>query len=64
MRYEQVKALKAGEFKRLCGVKSETFERMVAIVRLYNQNKQKPPKTRKNLFRRPSINDFRLLERI
>jgi hypothetical protein len=42
MRYEQVKALKAGKFKQLCGVKSETFERMVAIVRLYNQNKQKP----------------------
>ena len=42
MRYEQVKALKAEEFKRLCGVKSETFELRVAIVRLYNQNKQKP----------------------
>lgn len=33
MRYEQVKNLKDGEFKRLCGVKKETFLEMCAIVR-------------------------------
>jgi pantothenate synthetase len=33
MRYEQVKNLKNGEFKRLCGVKKETFLEMCAIVR-------------------------------
>jgi hypothetical protein len=42
MKYEQVKDLKAEEFKRFCGVKSETFKQMVERVRLYNQNKQKP----------------------
>lgn len=42
MKYEQVKQLKAEEFKRFCGVKSETFEQMVERVRLYNQNKHKP----------------------
>lgn len=32
MRYEQAKKLKAGEFKRLCGVKKETFTEMCGIV--------------------------------
>ena len=33
MIYEQVKALKAGEFKRLCGVRQETFNEIVEVVR-------------------------------
>jgi hypothetical protein len=33
MNYEKVKSLKAEEFKRLCGVKPETFDRMVKLVR-------------------------------
>lgn len=32
MTYEQVKYLKPSEFKRLCGVKPETFKRMVEVV--------------------------------
>ena len=33
MTYEKVKNLKAEEFKRLCGVKLETFTQMVKLVR-------------------------------
>lgn len=32
MTYEQVKHLKPAEFKRLCGVKPETFRQMVALL--------------------------------
>jgi Helix-turn-helix of DDE superfamily endonuclease len=32
MTYEKVKNLKTEEFKRLCGVRTETFERMVKLV--------------------------------
>ena len=34
MRYEKAKKLKAGEFKRLCGVKKETFIKMCEIVQV------------------------------
>ena len=32
MRYEKAKKLKAAEFKRLCGVKKETFIEICEIV--------------------------------
>ena len=32
MTYEQVKDLKPSQFKRLCGVRPETFEQMVRVV--------------------------------
>lgn len=32
MTYEQVKRLKPEEFKRLCGVRPETFNQMVAVM--------------------------------
>lgn len=32
MTYEQVKHLKPEEFKRLCGVRKETFKQMVAVL--------------------------------
>jgi hypothetical protein len=41
MRYEQVKHLKPAEFKRFWGVKRESFEKMVEILRLHNQQKKK-----------------------
>lgn len=41
MTYDQVKHLKPVEFKRLCGVKRETFERMVEIVNQIH-HRQKP----------------------
>jgi hypothetical protein len=41
MRYEQVKHLKPVEFKRFWGVKRESFEQMVEILRLHNQQKKK-----------------------
>ena len=41
MIYEQVKVLKAGEFKRLCGVRSETFNEMVEVVRQQSKKKKK-----------------------
>lgn len=37
MTYEQVKHLKPSEFKRLCGVQPETFERMVEVVNQIHQ---------------------------
>jgi Helix-turn-helix of DDE superfamily endonuclease len=39
MAYEKVKNLKAEEFKRLCGVKLETFEQMVLLVRKHDRLK-------------------------
>lgn len=41
MTYEQVKRLKSEDFKRLCGVRPETFNEMVEIVRAQSQAKQK-----------------------
>ena len=41
MTYDQVKHLKPVEFKRLCGVQPETFERMVEIVN-QTHHRQKP----------------------
>lgn len=40
MTYEQVKYLKPAEFKRLCGVRKETFEQMVSVLRTAEQQKQ------------------------
>lgn len=40
MTYKQVKHLKPEEFKRLCGVRKETFEEMVKVVRLVEAQKQ------------------------
>jgi hypothetical protein len=39
MAYEKVKNIKAEEFKRLCGVKLETFEQMVLLVRKHDNLK-------------------------
>lgn len=33
MNYERIKNLKASDFKRLCGVRAETFNRMVAALK-------------------------------
>lgn len=41
MTYEQVKHLKPEEFKRLCGVRPETFAQMVVV--LQNCKQQQPP---------------------
>jgi hypothetical protein len=41
MTYEQVKHLKPGEFKRLCGVRPETFAKMLEIMRLHTKPKKK-----------------------
>lgn len=41
MTYEQVKNLKSEAFKRLCGVRPETFAQMVAVLRECKQ--QQPP---------------------
>ena len=41
MTYEKVTNLKAEEFKRLCGVKLETFEQMVKLVRNHDSLKTK-----------------------
>jgi len=41
MTYEQVKNLKPGDFKRLCGVRRETFSQMVEVVKTHSPAKQK-----------------------
>ncbi|MGL6344267.1 MAG: IS5 family transposase [Waterburya sp.] len=41
MTYENIKKLKAEEFKRLCGVRIETFNRMVELVRNYEKFKNR-----------------------
>ncbi|MEH1844714.1 MAG: IS5 family transposase [Nostoc sp.] len=41
MTYEQVKSLKPEDFKRLCGVRPETFKQMLKVVRAPSQPKQK-----------------------
>jgi hypothetical protein len=41
MTYEQVKNLKPEDFKRLCGVRQETFTQMVSVVQAHSQPKQK-----------------------
>ncbi|MEH2116915.1 MAG: hypothetical protein V7K46_01655 [Nostoc sp.] len=41
MTYEQVKNLKPEDFKRLCGVRPETFNQMLEIVRSPSLAKQK-----------------------
>ena len=41
MTYEQVKSLKPEDFKRLCGVRPDTFDQMLEAVRSHSQLKQK-----------------------
>jgi hypothetical protein len=41
MTYEQVKNLKPEDFKRLCGVRRETFNQMVSVVQAHSKPKQK-----------------------
>lgn len=40
MTYEQVKHLKPEQFKRLCGVRPETFAKMLEIMRLREAHQQ------------------------
>lgn len=42
MTYQQVKTLKPEEFKRLCGVRPETFQEMVEVARQHSHQKKKP----------------------
>jgi hypothetical protein len=41
MTYEQVKNLKSEDFKRLCGVRPDTFNEMLEVVRSQKRTKQK-----------------------
>lgn len=41
MRYGEVEGLSAGEFKRLMGVKRETFTQMLAVLRQSEQQKKR-----------------------
>lgn len=42
MRYAEVEGLPPGEFKRLTGVKRETFEQMLAVLKASEQRKKRP----------------------
>ena len=41
MTYNQLKSLKPEEFKRLCGVRPETFNQMLEVVRAQQRTKRK-----------------------
>ncbi|MBD2248540.1 hypothetical protein [Nostoc sp. FACHB-888] len=41
MTYKQVKHLKTEDFKRLCGVRPETFTEMVSVVQERSPSKKK-----------------------
>lgn len=56
MTYEQVKNLKPGDFKRLCGVRRETLSHMAEAVKTHSPPKQKTG--------RPIVDDIRILERV
>ena len=43
MRYEQIKGLKDTDFKRLTGVKRDTFEKMLEVVREGRREFGRPP---------------------
>lgn len=45
MTYEDVKNLKAGDFKRLCGVTKETFAAMCAVVLEYKERNSRGRKS-------------------
>lgn len=42
MTYERIKHLKATEFKRLCGVRPETFAKMLQVLQQWAEHKRKP----------------------
>jgi Helix-turn-helix of DDE superfamily endonuclease len=42
MTYEQMQTLKPGDFKRACGVRPQTFETMLQVLREHEQKKVKP----------------------
>ena len=44
MRYEKIKDWKDSDFKRLTGVKHETFEKMLAVIQKELSNFGRPPK--------------------
>lgn len=46
MRYEQAKKLKDSEFKRLCGVKKETFVEMCEIVQVAGNRERRGRKSK------------------
>ncbi len=45
MNYEDVKNLKASDFKRLCGVTAETFSAMCEVVLEYKQRTKRGRKS-------------------
>lgn len=42
MRYDEAEGLPPGQFKRLTGVKRETFEQMLAVLKASEQQKKRP----------------------
>ena len=64
MTYKQVKNICPEDFKRLCGVRPETFAQMVEVVRTHTPPKKKTGRPNTRQPRRPVTNDFRILERV
>lgn len=62
MSYEPVKNLKPEDFKRLCGVRQETFRQMVVAVEAYRQPKLQTARPGKLSEARPIIDDMEILE--
>ena len=64
MTYQQIKTLKPEEFKRLCGVRPETFQEMVEVARQHSQQKKKLGRPSRIRFGRPNIVNARILARV
>lgn len=56
MTYEQVKSLKPEDFKRLCGVRLETFKQMLDAVRSAESSSAKPKGTLRERYRQAKEN--------
>jgi hypothetical protein len=48
MRIEQTQKLKAPDFRRLVGVKRETFSKMIKILRISEREKRKKAEEKRN----------------
>ena len=58
MTYEQVKNLKPGDFKRLCGVQPETFKGDAGSNATHGKTEKESRQTNQAEHRRPTAADF------
>ena len=65
MKYEQIRNLLDEQFRRLTGVKRQTFEKMVKILAEDDKNKKiKGGRKNKLSLRKPTFNGFGVYKRV